>query len=222
MKEKYVAPQRDLDAFNCPHCGAYSNMIWYKPFFSFINKGNSGGDLGLSLRAAVCSRCKKASLWNDNDMIIPLSSIIVMPNEDMPKDIKDLYEEARDIVNKSPKGACALLRLALQIFCDTLVPGSKNINDKIGELVKNGLPPQLQQAFDLVRIVGNNAVHPGEINIDDNPEIALKLFDLMNFIADEMITKPKAFAQFYNNTVPQSSKDAIAKRDNKTKTKGVS
>lgn len=219
MKEKYVAPQRDLDAFNCPYCEAYTQMNWYE--IAFKSNGTSYGNFGIDLKGAKCNRCHKTSIWLKNVMLEPSNSTIQMPNEDMPDDIKDLYNEARDIANKSPKGACALLRLALQIFCDTLVPGSKNINDKIGELVKNGLPPQLQQAFDLVRIVGNNAVHPGEINIDDNPEIALKLFDLMNFIADEMITKPKAFAQFYNNTVPQSSKNAIAKRDNKAK-QGVS
>lgn len=218
MKENYVAPQRNLDAFNCPYCGAYASMYWYG--VSFTNRSSYYGNFGVELNGAKCSRCQEVSLWLRDTMLLPTNSTVPMPNDDMPKNIKELYNEARDIVSKSPRGACALLRLALQIFCDNLVPGNKKINDKIGELVKNGLSPQLQQAFDLVRIVGNNAVHPGEINIDDNPDIALKLFELMNFIADEMITRPKAFAQYYNNTLPQSSKDAIAKRDNKI-TKGV-
>lgn len=215
MIEKYVAPQKNLDAFNCPYCDAYAQMNWYD--IAFKSDGYSYGNFGMDLKGAKCNRCHKTSIWLKNVMLEPFNSTIQMPNEDMPDDIKDLYNEARDIVNKSPKGACALLRLALQMFCDTLVPGNKNINDKIGELVKNGLSPLLQQAFDLVRIVGNNAVHPGEINIDDNPDVAFKLFELVNFITDEMITKPKAFNQFYNSTMPQASKNAIAKRDNKTK-----
>lgn len=102
-------------------------------------------------------------------------------------------------------------------MCDLLVPGNKNINDKIGELVKNGLSSQMQQAFDIVRIVGNNAVHPGVINIDDNPIIAIKLFDLINFITEKMITEPNFITKFYKDIIPQSSKDAIEKRDNKIK-----
>lgn len=213
MMQKEVIPELNKKAFKCPHCGVLAQMSWehYK-----------GSDYipqlrGYSFSVARCTSCGEVSIWNFNKMIDPNISNAPMAHIDMPQDIKSLYNEAKDIVNKSSKGACALLRLGLQNFCDLLVPGNKNINDKIAKLVENGLSPQLQQAFDLVRIVGNNAVHPGEINIDDNPDIALKLFELINFITDEMITKPNAIAQFYNNTMPQSSKDAIAKRDNKTK-----
>lgn len=142
--------------------------------------------------------------------------VMAMPHNDMPDEVKKIYDEAREILAKSPKGASALLRLALQMLCDKLVPGNKNINDKIGELVKNGLPQKLQQAFDLVRIVGNNAVHPGEINLDDNPAMANRLFDLLNIIVEYMIAKPKEIDAFYNNTISEKQKEAIAKRDGRT------
>ena len=51
-------------------------------------------------------------------MLIPANSTAPMPNVDMPKCVKELYEEARGIVNKSPRGAAALLRLALDKLCD--------------------------------------------------------------------------------------------------------
>ena len=213
MKQNYTTPKFDLEAFNCPYCTTYANMIWYKADFQ---KGfDSIGHLGLS--AAQCSCCGKSTVWKGETMIIPSSSTAPMPNDDMPEEILELYNEAREIVAKSSRGAAALLRLALQYLCDYLVPGNKKLNDKIAKLVENGLSPQLQQAFDIVRVVGNNAVHPGEINIKDNPDICIKLFELINIIVDQMITRPKDIEAFYKNTIPEKSKKAIEKRDSKVK-----
>ena len=75
------------------------------------------------------------------------------------------------------------------------------------------LPKSLQKAFDLVRIIGNNAVHPGVINIQDNPAIAYKMFELLNMIVEKMITEPKEIESFYNDTIPENQKQAIDKRD---------
>ena len=44
----------------------------------------------------------------------------------------------------------------------------ENINDEIANLVKKGLPVEVQRAMDLCRVIGTNAVRPGELNIDDN------------------------------------------------------
>ena len=213
MKKNYTVPKFGLDAFNCPYCGVFAKVNWFEARFICI--GHSIGSLELS--AAQCSCCCKSTVWEGETMIIPSSSTAPMPNDDMPEEILELYNEAREIAAKSPRGAAALLRLALQYLCDYLVPGNKKLNDKIAKLVENGLSPQLQQAFDIVRVVGNNAVHPGEINIKDNPDICIKLFELINIIVDQMITRPKEIEAFYKNTIPEKSKKAIEKRDSKVK-----
>ena len=131
----------------------------------------------------------------------------------MPDQIKAVFDEARAIVATSPKGAAALLRLAIQELCDSLLKTSgSNLNQAIGDLVKQGMPKKVQQALDLVRVIGNNAVHPGQIDFNDNNDIALKLFGLVNAIVNIMITQPKEIDDLYN-VLPKIARESIEKRD---------
>jgi len=100
----------------------------------------------------------------------------------------------------------------LTLLCKQLGEKGENINEDIKNLVKKGLNPLVQKSLDSLRITGNNAVHPGTINIEEQSEKVLKLFDLLNFIADKMITEPKEISSFYDE-LPDTSKEAIEKRD---------
>ncbi|MCG8488921.1 MAG: DUF4145 domain-containing protein [Chromatiales bacterium] len=164
---------------------------------------------------ATCSNCSDITLWVDGELVYPQKNSITAPNSDMEQEIQDLYIEASTIVKDSPKGATALLRLALQLLLKQLGKSGKNINNDIKDLVAEGLSPKIQQALDLLRVVGNNAVHPGQINLNDGRNIAMKLFQILNFIADEMISKPKELDLLYADVVPEETKEHINQRDGK-------
>lgn len=206
--EKHYTPEFDKQSFHCPHCGVYSSQIW-KNVFIFDNGRENVHDIKL----AYCTHCSDKSIWFQENMIEPNIGGVPLPNNDLSEDIKSDYYEARDILNKSPRGSAALLRLAIQKLCKDLGEKGKNINQDIGELVKKGLPIKIQQALDYVRVVGNNAVHPGQIELKDNKEIAINLFRLINIIADVMITQPKDVDKLYGS-LPQSQVESIEKRDN--------
>ena len=87
------------------------------------------------------------------------------------------------------------------------------MSSDIGKLVDKGLKGKIQQALDVVRVVGNHSVHPGQINFEDNEEIAETLFDLVNMIAQDMITEEREMAEMFNK-LPKSDRKKIAKRDN--------
>jgi Domain of unknown function (DUF4145) len=114
------------------------------------------------------------------------------PHELMPDEIKALYEEARQVFSISKRSSAALLRLVIQELC-TMSGGEGNIYKDIQKLVDDGLQVHVQQALDIIRIVGNSAVHAGEIDLSD--ETARSLFGLVNDIVDELIAKPKKQAQ---------------------------
>ena len=98
-------------------------------------------------------------------MIYPFNGSAPLPNPDLPEDIKEDFEETRNIVELSPRGAVALLRLAVQKLCKELGEKGEHINTDIKNLVSKGLPEKMQKALDSVRVVGNNAVHPGQIDL---------------------------------------------------------
>ncbi len=145
-------------------------------------------------------------------MIYPTGSIAPLPSEDMPEDVKADFNEARAIVQASPRAAAALLRLALQKLTIHLGGKGKNLNEDIKNLVRKGLPPKVERALDVVRVIGNNAVHPGKIDLRDDLDTAILLFELLNMIVDTMITQPRKVDEIYNK-LPEGVRKAIEKRD---------
>jgi len=145
-------------------------------------------------------------------MIYPSGGTAPLPNPDLPDDIKVDYEEARSIVSLSARGAAALLRLAIQKLCKCLGEKGENLNTDIAGLIKKGLPSKVQKALDIVRVIGNNAVHPGQIDLKDDSQAAGNLFELVNLIAEVMITQPKHVDELYEG-LPEDQREAIVKRD---------
>lgn len=203
---KYVAPEYNKTAFNCPYCDAYANQNWSEARFQNTVDEN--------FVRAYCRHCHSKSYWYKERMVVPDSSRFGPPNPDLGEDIIFDYNEAASIAQKSPRGAAALLRLAIQKLCIQLGEKGKNINNDIGELVKKGLSPKVQKMLDIVRVIGNNAVHPGQIDLLDNQEIVTTLAKLLNEIASEMISKPRELDEMYNS-LPKSVLDGINKRDGK-------
>lgn len=207
---KYIAPERGADAFTCPLCGVYSAQRNY----SVADRTMAGASQYVGedwLSTSVCQHCGDATVWRGRVMIFPYVSSAPLPNEDMPEDVKADYQEASSIAAASPKAAAALLRLAVQKLCVHLGGNGKNINDDIKHLVQDGLPGKIQKALDIVRVVGNNAVHPGQISIDTAEDVA-QLFTLVNVITDTMISMPKKIDSMYES-LPAGARDAVTKRD---------
>lgn len=159
-----------------------------------------------------CNHCEQYALWFDEHIIFPLLSGAPEPSPDMPAEVAADFNEARTIVTLSPRASAALLRLALQKLCIQLGQPGENLNADIGALVRAGLPPRVQQSLDIVRVIGNNAVHPGQIDLHDDFLTAITLFSLINFIVEQMITFPRRIDEVYGG-LPEGARQAIERRD---------
>jgi hypothetical protein len=168
-----------------------------------------------NLHISKCYNCGKIAVWVHDSMVFPHERQGPQPNEDLPEDVTKDFEEARSIIGLSPRGSAALLRLCIQKLCAFLGQNDKNLDDAIAALVKQGLNPLVKQSLDIVRVIGNEAVHPGVIDLNDNRDVANHLFTLVNSIADQMITHPKNVNLLYGMLPPEKRK-AIEKRDSKS------
>lgn len=207
---EYYPPEYEEAQFNCLHCGVYAAQQWIRTYFS----RGYGCSLPSGFSICICIHCDKLSYWHNEtkSLIYPDVSIGEMPHTDMPGDVAYDFNEARDIFKKSPRASAALLRLALQKLMVHLGEKGENINADIASLVKKGLPSEIQKALDICRVVGNNAAHPGELDIHDNSEIVSKLFKLINYIIYDRIERPKELDGLYNK-LPETAIIAISKRD---------
>jgi Domain of unknown function (DUF4145) len=212
MKPEYVLPARELDAFNCANCHVYCRQVWFHMQGSERADGFGSQFKDQRFLVSQCDRCRYPTIWLGEKMIFPNTGGAEPPSPDLPADIKNDYEEARSILAASPRGSAALLRLAIQKLCSHLGQPGKNINDDIAALVSARLPPRVQEALDSVRVIGNEAVHPGSIDLRDNRAVAGALFKLINFIATKMIAEPNEIGSIYGS-LPKEKLDAIVKRD---------
>jgi hypothetical protein len=209
----FVAPSLIAKSFTCPHCGVLARQYKWghqleMPSQALYHEPNVSA---APLKIAVCENCGKNCLWVGESYVYPDRSNAPRPNPDMPADVQADYQEAARIYNQSPRGAAALLRLSIQKLMVHLGQPGKNINEDIASLVASGLPVQIQQALDVVRVTGNNAVHPGKLDANDS-HIAEQLFPLVNVIVEYRISLPARIQEMYD-ALPDGAKTAIQKRD---------
>ncbi len=208
-------PEYKKTAFDCPYCEAYAHQHWYDCLImdpeehissALITETNNTKEIKVS----KCSHCNNPTLWSvfpdrgvggiNGQIIYPRIRTTPLPNDDLNEKIKEIYNEAADIMNQSPRGACALLRLAVQMLLKQLGEKGDNIYEDIKNLTEQKvLDPKLHKVLESVRIIGNNAVHPGKIDFDDTVHTTLNLFKWINLVANDLITQPKQIDEVFEN-----------------------
>jgi len=207
---QFVSPFYEAQGFNCPFCNFFAHQRWL-----YLHYANTGTPIR-NARVSTCAACGKDAFWFDGKIIYPFVGVGPHAAADMPPEIKADYDEANQISSLSPRGAAALLRLVIQKLCVEFGESGENINADISSLVAKGLPVGVQQAMDSVRVIGNNAVHAGQMDVSDDAATVRTLFALVNLIVSKMITEPKEIQRVFDS-LPESAKAAIEKRDNRAK-----
>lgn len=191
MPVPFVTPDMTLHAFNCPHCGAYAEQKRHALHYAAADgSGQASRHNSLILN---CKHCSNQSIWIDALMVFPVALTAPSAHPAMPATIDSVFQEARAVTAASPRAAAALLRLCIEELADELGAPGDDLTKKVSWLVAaKGLDPGIAQVLHAVRVVGNNAVHPGQIALsgEDSGEIALALFKAVNEIVEELIARP--------------------------------
>ncbi|WP_432477197.1 DUF4145 domain-containing protein [Nocardioides sp. GXQ0305] len=198
-------PRLRGESFACPYCEAFAQQDWDHLY----SNGNVTG-----VERATCHACGKTSLW-----LVVEGGILLWPRqlkggvpaaEDMPAEVRTVYNEARAVVDASPRSAAALLRLALEGLLADLYPSEGNLNDRIGAAAAAGLSQTVVNSMDVLRFNGNAAIH--EISREDSADTAASLFAILNLVVERLITEPRRIAQMHA-ALPPGVLAQIEKRD---------
>ncbi len=201
-----------------PDCGVYAEHHWgVVERLTTWPTANGRATRDISYRsklvAARCKICDQETIFYNQAMIVPSVSQAPTAGPDLPAELVDDYEEARQVLPLSPRGAAALLRLIVQKLLPIIGAKEDDINRMIGELVEKGtISTAIQQALDSVRVIGNEAVHPGTMDLKDDQNTAVSLFRLINFIVEKAISEPKEVAAIFQG-LPPGKLAGIANRD---------
>lgn len=233
----YVAPAFPKTSFHCPFCHVYAHQRWNSIHltetwdqFRNVNldqvteygmetydRHEEDGPImnyltSARLRASQCSHCHRYAVWDLDQLEFPSVSMAPPPNEDMPDSVRTEYEEAAVIAAKSPRGAGALLRLALHKLLMHLGIEEENFNKAIGEMVRHSVSAEVQMSMDIVRLIANECVHSPTLNTADKAEDVQFLFGLVNFVVEDRISRPAKIATVFGS-FPATTLAQIQKRD---------
>jgi hypothetical protein len=199
-------PSLKKSAYTCPHCGAFAEQRHLPVFLEspYMHHEVKGAEW------TVCAACKRDSVWLQGSMVYPVTSLAPLPNQGIPEDFLGLYYEARDILSRSPSGSAALLRLLIEKLCRTLTGNNKDSLDNLIHVLveQRKLPEEIEQALHSVRVIGNNAVHPGEIDLNVEQDLALSMFELVNLIVEEAIVRKQRIKSLYDR-LPEGARQGV-------------
>jgi hypothetical protein len=119
------------------------------------------------------------------------------PKLDAPPNVRREYEEASQTLEASPRGAAALLRLAIEKLCKELGVSGESLKDDVAFFVREDVDARVQKVLDAARIIESNAVRPGQIGLGDDPATAETLSGLVNLICEKMIMEPRHLQAVY-------------------------
>ncbi|MFN7311553.1 MAG: DUF4145 domain-containing protein [Vampirovibrionales bacterium] len=129
------------------------------------------------------------------------------PCEDMPENIRALYNEASQVLEVSPRCASALLRCALEQLLKVVVTEEarsklKTLDNYIEKFIEeNPWAEQYKPHFTELRTIGNDALHNPYMDFFKDKAQAkqdcLQLFDFLNLIVFEMYTRKKRHGQLF-------------------------
>jgi Domain of unknown function (DUF4145) len=199
MSRAGVPPALRAPHFVCPHCGVDAQQVWQDADFP----ARGTGEVDTSLLRAQCVLCGGRSYWIDGELVWPHPTLGLPPPEDLPEDLRALYDEARAVAPISPRAAAALLRLLVDSLVGSLGATDGTLTVRIARLAAEGhLPTQVVEGLTAARVHGSASLRPGEIDPDaeDDPGVVLLLCRLVDTIVDTAITLRRQRAELVGDT----------------------
>jgi hypothetical protein len=136
-----------------------------------------------NLHLSGCHSCNGFALWVGDRLVFPYNI------EKMPDLVQEDFEEAAAILNQSPRGATALMRVCIQKLVPLLKQDGKYLNNYISSLVRKALELEIQQAMEVLQILRNESGQPTSLQTQEDKEMALRFFDSLKAVLERRMLK---------------------------------
>jgi len=154
-------PFAALSRGKCPHCRL---PVFFDPLVS--DWAVQSGEDSVYVYCSQCPNCEKpivaAIIRIDSQvhlrLVHPFNVVRTAPPE-VPKGIREDFQEAAEVLTISEKASAALSRRCLQNLLNDKGITGRTLSDQIDAVLPN-LPTDLAENVDAIRAVGNFAAHP--------------------------------------------------------------
>ena len=136
-----------------------------------------------NLHVSGCHSCNGFALWVGDRLVFPYNV------ETTPDLIQEDFEEAAAILNQSPRGATALMRVCIQKLVPLLKQDGKYLNDYISSLVRKALEVEIQQSMEVLQVLRNESGQPRSLETHEDKEMALRFFDSLKAVLERRMLK---------------------------------
>ena len=115
---------------------------------------------------------------------------------DMPEKARKFFEEAQSILYFSPRSACALLRICLELLVNDAGKEKEGFNIKdtlIKRIESLGVNQDIRNILNTCRMLGNANAHPGVLDLSeaDSIQVAIGMSELLNTLVEIWIKPQK-------------------------------
>jgi Domain of unknown function (DUF4145) len=146
---------------------------------------------------SYCFNCNEICLWVVDQLVWPRSATDPEPKLHASPDVRRENEEASQILDASPRGAAAFLRLAIEKLCKELGDSEESPRPETAPLFQEEVDARVQKVLEAMRIIESNAVPPDHVGVEDTRATAETLSGLINLICEKMIIEPRHLQALY-------------------------
>jgi Domain of unknown function (DUF4145) len=171
----------NLHVSRCYNCKGFT--VWVRDRLVFPIRGDEPPDI---IEADFRQVEEGIQELEDN---VPESDEHVQASVEEVEEASEDFEEAAAILNKSPRGAAALIRICIQNMMPLLEQTGKNLDENISSLVRKGLEVEIQQAMDVLQVVRKSPLQTTEFDLKEENETVKKFFNSLERILERRMLK---------------------------------
>ena len=187
----------------CPHCGNDSKQkeVYSHKYARWHDDAGDAGpiEIDYEYNILVCQTCDEVLVYHRVEYDEDYTGDLVWPtigalSPIVPAPVREAYLEATRIKDKSPNGAAALLRKALERACKDRAAEGRTLHERIESLAKRGeFPPAILKATHLIRSFGNQGLHDED---DVSPEEVKAMKEFFETAMHYLYVLPAELARF--------------------------